>query len=243
LAVNFTYTKRIAKLGTKLLIPLLVIDTAWALVVYILFHTTFGGVLDERYEKFAIIEGIISNLLFTSFIVVLTIGMFMFAIYYQKHSKIGIYGAVLLVAFIGIKVAFIFFRFIQLINIDNVDSKPHLTTIFYSFEFVTAILLIVALILYDVFQTRLKKRSNIGYGRSPFPYIFAFFALSYPISNILSLAGVDYTNMNVVFTVLRALAFAASITEIIVYFDLLRRFDFMQALDAIPEKPATTEEK
>ncbi|MHA1354042.1 MAG: hypothetical protein ACTSXA_12790 [Candidatus Heimdallarchaeota archaeon] len=240
MAVNFTHTKRIAKLGTKLLIPLLVIDTAWAIVVYILFHTTFNGVIDERYDKFVIINGIITNLLFTSFFVVLTIGMLMFAIYYQKYSKIGIYASIPLISFIGIKIAFIFFRFIQLINS---YSGEYMSDIFYIFEIVTASLLILGLILYDVFQTHLKKRANIGYGRSPFPYIFAFFALSYPISNILSLAGVDYTNMNVVFTVLRTLAFTASILEIIVYFDLLRRFDFMQSLDAIPEKPATTEEK
>ncbi len=252
MAVNFTYTKRLAKLGTKLLIPLLVIDTAWALVVYIIFHTVYGGIIDVRYEKFVIINSIISNLLFTSFFVVLTTGMFMFAIYYKKHSKMGIHGAVLLVAFIAIKVAFIVYRFIQLSIINNstdltdpevIRNLEVLTNIFYIFEFVTAILLIVGLILYDIFQTRLKKRSNIGYGRSPFPYIFALFALSFPIANILGLAGVDYLNMNVVFTVLRALAFAASILEIIVCFDLLRRFDFMQALDAIPEKPTTTEEK
>ncbi len=240
MAVNFTYTKRTAKLGTKLLIPLLVIDTAWALVVYILFHTVYNGTIDDKYDKFVIIDGIISNLLFTSFFVVLTIGMLMFAIYYQKHSKIGIFASIPLMSFIGIKVAFIVFRFIQLVN---GYSGEYIANTFYIFELVTACLLIIGLILYDIFQTQLKKRANIGYGRSPFPYIFAIFALSYPISNILSLAGVDYTNMNVVFTVLRALAFAASILEIIVYFDLLRRFDFMQALDAIPEKPTTTEEK
>jgi len=240
LAVNFTHAKRIAKLGTKLLIPLLVFDTAWAIVGYILFHTVYNGTFDEKYEKFVIIDGIITNLLFTSFLVVLTIGMVMLAIYYQKHSKIGITGSILLIAFIGIKIAFIFFRFIQLINS---YSGEFMTNTFYIFEFVTAILFIVALILYDIFQTQIKKRANIGYGRSPFPYIFAIFALAFPIANILGLAGVDYLNMNAVFTILRTLAFTASILEIIVCFDLLRRFDFMQALDSIPEIIVVDESK
>ena len=240
MAVSFVYAKRLAKLGTKLLIPLLVIDTAWSLIHYLIFHTTFNGTIDARYENFKLIEGIITNLLFTSFFVVLTIGMFMLALYYQKQSKLGIYTSVLLISFIGIKVVFIVFRFIQLIGSYSQDYKSNT---FYLFELITSIFLIFALILYDVFQTQLKKRANIGYGRSPFPYIFSFFALSYPIANILSLAGIDYLNINAAFTILRTLAFTASILEIIVYFDLLRRFDFMQSLDEIPEKQTTTEEK
>ena len=235
MGVSYNYAKRTAKLGTKLLIPLLVIDTAWALVRYIIFHTAFNHTIPD---EFVAIESIITNLIFTSFLIILTIGMMLYAIYYSKHSKIGIYACVLLISFIGIKIAFIFFRFTQVIGGFYTD---YMTTTFHIFETVTAFLLIFAYIIYDIFQGQIKRGANIGYGHSPFPYMFGFFALAYPIGNILQLAGIDFTTMNIPFSILRTLAFAASILEIIVYFDLLRRFDFMQSLDALPEKTESDE--
>ena len=237
LPTKFIVSKRIAKTGTKLLIPLLVIDTAWSLIRMIIFHTAYNG---EIPETFAIIDNITTNLLFTSFLIVLTIGMFMLAIYYQKHSKIGIYSSTLLIAFIGIKAAFIFFRFTQLLG--NFD-KDYMQDTFHIFELVTALLLIAAFILYDIFQYQLKKNANIGYGRSPFPYLFGFFALFYPIANFLHLIGVEYQTNNAAYSVMRTFSYAASILEIILYFDLLRRFDFMQTLDAIPVEPSKEEDK
>jgi hypothetical protein len=236
MGVRFNYAKKTAKLGTKLLIPLLVIDTAWALIRYLLFHTTFNHTIPDR---FVTIESIITNSIFTSFLIVLTIGMTMFAIYYSKQSKLGIYACVLLISFIGIKIAFIFFRFTQVIGNFYTD---YMTNTFHVFEMVTAFLLIFAYIVYDNFQGQLKRTANIGYGHSPFPYLFGFIALVYPISNIIQLAGIDIA-VEPLFSILRSLAFAASILEIIVYFDLLRRFDFMQSLDTVPEKTAAEEEK
>ena len=236
MAISFIYAKRTAKLGTKLLIPLLVIDTAWSVLRFIVIHTTFNSSIPET---FVIIESIITNLLFTVFLCILTAGVLMLAIYYSKLSKFGIYATVLLLSFIGIKVAFIFFRFTQLIR-DY--SSDYMTQAFHVFELITACLLILSFILFDIFQIQLKKHANIGYGHSPFPYIFAIFAVIYPIANILSLAGVDYISINAAFTIMRTLAFVASILEIILYFDLLRRFDFMQSLDEVTAKP-TEEEK
>ena len=224
MGVSYEYSKRIAKLGTRLLIGLLVIDITWSLIRFILFNTTFGGTTPN---KFIVIDSIISNLVFTIFIGILVTGMMMLSIYYSKISTFGIIASILLISEVGIKIAFIFFRFTQLLG-SFYDDYMFIT--FHIFELTTSMLLILTFLVFDVFQRELKRKVDIGYGKSPFPYIFGFFALIYPITNILSIAGIDVTANDNVFGILRTIAYIATILEILVYFDLLRRFDFMQKL-------------
>ncbi|NHJ05478.1 MAG: hypothetical protein EAX90_11685 [Candidatus Heimdallarchaeota archaeon] len=231
MGVSFKYSKKVAKTGTRLLIGLLVIDTTWSLVRFIIFNTVFGGTAPN---DFVVIDSIITNILFTSFLGVLASGMLMLGIYYSKISKWGLIASILLVGEFGIKVAFIFFRFTQLIGSFYED---YMFTTFNIFELATSTLLISSFILYDVFQRQLKSRAEIGYGKSPFPYIFGLFAIIYPITNILYIAGIDVTQIVNVFAIIRTLAYIATILEILVYFDLLRRFDHMQKLpdDQLPK--------
>ena len=234
MGVSYEYSKRIAKLGTRLLIGLLVIDITWSLIRFILFNTTYGGTAPD---KFIVIDSIISNLIFTIFIGILVTGMMMLSIYYSKISTFGIIASILLISEVGIKIAFIFFRFTQLLGSLYED---YMVITFHIFELTTSMLLILTFIIFDVFQRELKRKADIGYGRSPFPYIFAFFALIYPITNILSIVGIDVTESDNVFAILRTIAYIATILEILVYFDLLRRFDFMQKIPT--EKTKAVEE-
>ena len=80
-----------------------------------------------------------------------------------------------------------------------------------------------------MFQNQLRNRSGIGYGRGPLPYLFGFFALVYPISHILNLAGVNYID-SVALIFMHIFSYIAAVLEIIVYFDLLRRFDNLHPL-------------
>jgi len=75
----------------------------------------------------------------------------------------------------------------------------------------------------------LRNRASIGYGRGPLPYLFGFFALVYPISNILNLANINYT-ASVALIFMHMFSYIAAILQIIVYFDMLRRFDNMHPL-------------
>ncbi len=225
MGISFKYAQRIAKLGTQLLIPLIVFDTTWSLIRFILYNTTFDG---ESTTKFNIIENIITNTLFASFACVLAFGIMMLGIYYIKFNKLAIIASITLLMYVGIKVAFIFFKFTQLIP---VPIDEYMNNTFYVFELVTSLLLILVFIIFDIFQRRLKIRGEIGYGGSIFPYIFGTLALVYPISNILSLLQVDYESNTVAFPIMRTIAFVACMIEILIYFDLLRRFDFMHSID------------
>ena len=222
MGISFKYAKRIAKTGTLLLIPLVVIDTAWALIEFILYNTVFGGTIPFNFE---LIDNLTTNLLYTSFACVLATGILMISIYYIKIDKMGIVASFSIFSFIGVKVAFIIFRFIQLI-LQHTDT--YMENTFYIFELVTSLLWIIMLIFFDIFQRRLKSKGNIGYGGSMFPYIFASLGSVYPISSMLSLFGVDYVSNEIAFPIMRTLAFVSSIFQILVFFDLLRRFSFMK---------------
>ena len=243
MGISFKYAKRIAKTGTLLLIPLIVIDTAWSFVEFILYNTVFDGTIPFTFD---LIDNITTNLLYTSFACVLATGMIMLSIYYIKVSRMGLIASISLFSFIGVKVAFIIFRFIQLM-LQYTDT--YMENTFYIFELVTSLLLMAMLIFFDFFQRRLKSRKNIGYGGSVFPYIFASVGSVYPISSILSLFDVDYVSNIIAFPIMRTLAFVASIFQILVLFDLLRRFSFMKSFEeaeeekkiAIPEKKENEE--
>ncbi|MHA1556073.1 MAG: hypothetical protein ACTSPM_03980 [Candidatus Heimdallarchaeota archaeon] len=225
MGISFKYAQRIAKLGTQLLIPLIVFDTTWALIRFILYNTTF---VEKSTTKFNLIESIITNALFASFACVLAIGIMMLGIYYIKINKLAIIASIALLMYVGIKVAFIFFKFSQLIPVPLDD---YMNNTFYIFELITSLLLILVFIIFDIFQRRLKIRGDIGYGGSIFPYIFGTLALVYPISNFLSLLQVDYESNAIAFPIMRTIAFVACMIEILIYFDLLRRFDFMRSID------------
>ena len=217
MGVNLSFSKRITRIGAQLLIPLLVIDTAWSLIRFIIFNTVYGGTVNERFD---LIDNIITNILFTTFMVVLVIGLMMLSIYYIKVDRMGLVASILLICFIGIKTAFIFFRFTQLFG--DFDAQ-YMENTFHIFELTTGLLLILAIISFDVFIRLLKKKIDNGIGGGPFAYLFGFFALIYPIANILSLANVDFVGNVVGFSIMRTLAFIGSILEILVYFDLMRR--------------------
>jgi hypothetical protein len=239
MGISFKYAKRIAKTGTLLLIPLIVIDTAWALIEFILYNTVFGGTIPFNFD---LIDNLTTNLLYTSFACVLATGMLMFSIYYVKLSRVGIVASFSIFSFIGVKIAFIIFRFIQLI-LQHTDA--YMENTFYIFELITSLLWMAMLIFFDIFQRRLKSRADIGYGGSMFPYIFSSLGSVYPISSILSLFGVDYISNEIAFPIMRTIAFVASIFQILVLFDLLRRFSFMKSLEEVDleKKIVVTEKK
>ncbi len=225
MGINFKYAQRTAKIGTQMLIPLIVIDTAWTLIRFVLYNTTF---VEKSATKFNLIENIITNVLFTLFACVLATGMLMLSIHYIKISKLAVIASGALFSYVCIKIAYISFKFTQLIP---VPIEDYMNNTFYTFELITSLLLIIVFIVFDIFQRRLKSRANIGRGKSLFPYIFGVLALIYPISNFLNLLQVDYESSIVAFSIMRTLAFLACMIEILIFFDLLRRFDFMQSID------------
>ena len=84
-------------------------------------------------------------------------------------------------------------------------------------------------ITFDVFQNQLHNRAGIGYGKGPLVYLFGFFALIYPITSILNLAKIDYTeSVGLVF--MHMFSYIATLLLIIVYFDMQRRFDHLHPL-------------
>ncbi|RLI69692.1 MAG: hypothetical protein DRP02_10035, partial [Candidatus Gerdarchaeota archaeon] len=56
------------------------------------------------------------------------------------------------------------------------------------------------------------------------------FALIYPITNILNLLEIDYLTKPVGFAFMHLFSYFAAILGIILFFDLLRRFDHFQTL-------------
>lgn len=223
MGISYRYAKYLSKLGTRMLIALLVLDTAWTLVRFIVIHTTFGGNPPTTFEA---TEKIITNSIYLIFIMILAIGMILLGFYYLRFSKFGVIAAMLLVVQVGIKIAFIFFRITGLANGITQEVLDNLIQIF---NLSTSFLIIVTFIAFDVFQNQLHNRAGIGYGRGPFPYLFGFFALVYPISNILNLVNVNYTE-SVALIFMHMFSYIAAILQIIVYFDMLRRFDNLQPL-------------
>jgi len=224
MGISYKYAKKVAKAGTKLLIGLLVFDTAYTLIRYILYKVKYNNTLPTEY---LIIERIITNTIFTTFIGVLAAGMLMLGLYYFKVSKWGFIAAAILVVEIGIKIAFIFYQFSLLLIGTNQAFIEKITEIF---QLSTTILFISTFILNDIFQRRLKKRVAIGYGKSMLPYIFGLFAVIYPIANILNLLAIDYLSKPVGFAFMHLFSYFAAILEIILFFDLLRRFDHFKPL-------------
>ncbi|MCF2144129.1 MAG: hypothetical protein K9W42_10540 [Candidatus Heimdallarchaeota archaeon] len=224
MGVSYRYAKNVAKTGTKLLIGLLVFDTAYTLIRYILYKVKYHNILPEQY---LIIERIITNTIFTVFIGVLAAGMLMLGLYYFKVSKWGFIVATILVVEIGIKIAFIFYQFSLLLIGTNQAFIEQITEIF---QLSTALLFIFTFILNDFFQRKLKKRVAIGYGKSMLPYVYGLFALIYPITNILNLLEIDYLTKPVGFAFMHLFSYFAAILGIILFFDLLRRFDHFQTL-------------
>ena len=167
-----------------------------------------------------------ADLLKLTFIVILAVGMMLLGFYYLRFSKFGVIAAMLLVVQVGIKIAYIFFRITGLANGITQEVLDNLIQIF---NMSTSFLIIVTFITFDVFQNQLHNRAGIGYGRGPFPYLFGFFALVYPISNILNLVNVNYTE-SVALIFMHMFSYIAAILQIIVYFDMLRRFDNLQPL-------------
>ena len=223
MGISYRYAKYLSKLGTRLLITLLVFDTAWTLIRFIIIHIKFGGNPPTTFEP---IEKIVTNCIYLTFIAILAVGMILLGFYYLRFSKFGIIAATLLVIQVGIKVAYIFFRISELGSSINQEFLDNLIQIF---NMSTSLLIIATFISFDVFQNQLHNRASIGYGRGPFPYLFGFFALIYPISNILNLVNINYTE-SVALIFLHMFSYIAAILEIIVYFDMLRRFDNLQPL-------------
>ena len=221
MGISYRYAKYLSKLGTRMLIALLVIDTAWTLIRFIIIHTTFGGTPPIAFEP---IEKLVTNSIYLIFIVILAVGMILLGFYYLRFTKFGIIAATLLVIQVGIKIAYIFFRITELAS---EITQVFLDNLIQIFDLSTTLLIIFTFITFDVFQNQLRNRSGIGYGRGPLPYLFGFFALVYPISHILNLAGVNYTE-SVALIFMHIFSYIATILEIIVYFDLLRRFDNLQ---------------
>ncbi|NPE08591.1 MAG: hypothetical protein GNW80_09955 [Asgard group archaeon] len=223
MGISYRYAKYLSKLGTRMLIALLVIDTAWTLIRFIVIHTTFGGNPPATFEP---IEKIVTNSIYLIFIVTLAVGMILLGFYYLRFSKFGVLAATLLVIQVGIKIAYIFFRITELAS---GIMQEFLYNLIQIFDLSTTLLIIVTFITFDIFQNQLRNRAGIGYGRGPLPYLFGFFALVYPISNILNLVNIDYTD-SVALIFMHMFSYIAAILQIIVYFDLLRRFDNLHPL-------------
>jgi hypothetical protein len=222
MGLSFKYAKQLAKLGTKLMILLLVVDTAWSLIRFIIFRTACGGICPEQ---FITIDNLITNLLFTIFLTILVVGIVLLSVYYRNISRLGIPASILLLIEIGFKVTIIIFRFSQLLG-DYYGSNMMITINIC--EMVSSILFILSFIVFDLFQNQLKRNKEIGLGWSPIPYLFAAFALIYPINNILTIVNSSYEILYpTLFAIFRTLAYIATIIEIILFFDLLRRFDNM----------------
>ncbi|MGC9781505.1 MAG: hypothetical protein HZR80_19860 [Candidatus Heimdallarchaeota archaeon] len=225
MGISYRYAKHISKNGLRGLIALLVLDTSWSLIRFIIYHAAFDG---NPSNNFMTIDNIITNCLYTAFLGALAVGMFMLGIYYFKISKIGLIASIFLIGEVGVKTAYIFFRFTQLISQSYDD--PIILNLIQVFEMTTGFLLISTFVVFDFFQRQLKSRAGIGYGPGFLPYVFGIPALIYPITNILNLANVDYINTVAALPIMHMLSYVAAILEIILFFDLLRRFDYMQPL-------------
>ncbi len=224
MGISYRYAKYLSKLGTRLLIGLLVLDTAWTLVRFVIIHTTYGGNPPVTFEP---TEKIVTNLIYLIFIVILSIGMTLLGSYYIKNSKFGIVTASLLIIQVGLKIAYVFFRISELAS---GVTQEFLANLIQILDMSTALLLIATFISFDIFQNQLNTRTGIGFGRGPLPYLFGFFAIIYPITNILNLVGVNYIeSVGLIF--MHMFSYIAAILEIIVYFDMQRRFDHLQPLE------------
>jgi hypothetical protein len=223
MGISYRYAKNLSKLGTRLLIALLVIDTAWTLIRFIIIHTTFGGSPPAAFEP---TDKIVTNCIYLIFIVILAVGMTLLGFYYLKHSKFGVIAAVLLIIQVGLKIAYIFFRISEL---GSEVTQEFLGNLIQILDMSTTLLLIAMFITFDVFQNQLHNRVGIGYGRGLLVYLFGFFALIYPITNILNLASINFTeSVGLIF--MHLFSYVATILLIIVYFDMQRRFDHLQPL-------------
>jgi len=224
MGISYRYAKYLSKLGTRLLIVLLVLDTAWTLVRFIIIHTTYGGNPPATFEP---TEKIVTNLIYLIFIVILSIGMTLLGSYYLKFSKFGVVAASFLIIQVGLKITYVFFRISELAT---GVTKEFLINLIQILDMSTALLLIATFISFDIFQNQLNNRAGIGFGRGPLPYLFGFFALIYPITNLLNLVGVNFTeSVGLIF--MHMFSYIAAILEIIVFFDMQRRFDHLQPLE------------
>jgi len=223
MGISYRYAKYLSKLGTRLLIALLVFDTAWTIVRFIVIHITFGGNPPAAFEP---IEKIVTNCIYLTFIMILAVGLILLGFYYLRFSKFGVIAATLLVIQVGIKITYIFFRISELAS---GITQVFLENLIQICDLSTTLLIIATFITFDVFQNQLHNRAGIGYSRGPLPYLFGFFALIYPISNILNLANINYTE-SLALIFMHMFSYIATVLEIIVYFDMLRRFDNLQPL-------------
>ena len=88
MGISYRYAKYLSKLGTRMLIASLVLDTAWTLVRFIVIHTTFGGNPPVTFEA---TEKIVTTSIYLTFIVILAVGMMLLGFYYLRWDKNSIH--------------------------------------------------------------------------------------------------------------------------------------------------------
>jgi hypothetical protein len=222
MGVDFQTSKNLCKLGIRLLIGLLTIDVIWTLARYFVLKIAYN---DQVPDIFIPIDLIISNVLFIISVGFLAAGVLFLSFDFNKISKLGLVSASFLIVTMGIKIAFVICQFILLIN---PLTEPTIETVCQSFELSFGLIYISFFIILNLFQKQLKDKTEIGFGQGIIPYIFAIFALIFPISNILNLANFSLETLNATVISLHVFSYFATIIEVILLFDFMRRIDVLQ---------------
>jgi hypothetical protein len=222
MGIDFQTSKKLCKLGIRLIIGLITLDVIWTLARYFVKKIAYNDLVPDIFIP---IDLIITNVLFIICIGFLTTGVLFLSFNFNKISKLGLLSASFLIITAGIKIAFVISQFILLINS---LTGPTIEIISQSFELSFNLIYISFFIILNLFQKQIKDKTEIGAGQGIIPYVFAIFASIFPISNILNLANISLETLNATVIALHVFSYFATIIEVIVLFDLMRRIDVLQ---------------
>ncbi|NHK32518.1 MAG: hypothetical protein FK730_14285 [Asgard group archaeon] len=235
MGIEFQSSKKLGKLGIRLLIGLLSIDVIWTLARYIVKKVVYNDLVPDIFIP---IDLIVTNVLFIICIGFLAIGVLFLSLHYKKISKLGLISASFLIVVLGIKIALIICQFIILIN---PPTSATLEIFGQSFELSFGLFFILFFVIFNFFQKQLKDKTEMGFGQGIIPYLFAFFALIFPITNILNLVNFSLETLTATALSLHILSYFATIIEVIVLFDLMRRIDVLEQPTNIVKEITNTE--
>jgi hypothetical protein len=224
---NFNSAKNLCKLGIKIMIGLLVFDVLWTLIRFIFLKTIFNNTLPDN---FLAIDHIVTNCIVIISLLLFVIGLIIITKHFFSLTKISLLPVITLAMVIFARLLLVIFNFVEIYNSGLISE-----TIFDSFDLSAYVLYIVTFIGLNIYHMQLKKHEAIGLGHGLLPYLFGFFGLIYPITNLLNILQISYLTRTYLLTFLHMVSYFAVILEIILFFDLLRRIDSLHE-EPIEEK-------
>ncbi|TFF84904.1 hypothetical protein EU523_00945 [Candidatus Heimdallarchaeota archaeon] len=217
------------------MIPLFIIDLVWLLARFLVCRLEYSD--GNIPNSFLAIDAIVTNGVFVIILSIVTLGLLSLCRFYLKQAPCGFLAAFNLLLVFILKTITVILIMIRVVTQDYTLFTDRVPVI----DLLANSLYILAFIFIEIFYIQLKRQLDIGYGWGNIPLFFVITAMVYPISNLLTILGIDYHSHFIIITIFEILVIAAVLLEILLYFDLLRRIDKLK-LEQVEETLKKEEE-